>query len=148
MAIDLTAVATDPDNVVRVDQDQNLTGAISDGAWQWSSSASMSGTFTDIDGATSASYTPGADDVGNYLMATVTYRDGESDADDKTASMMSANPVRARPNTNFAPTFPDQDPDTDEVENMSTARGNHGEYGRRPARRQPGRSRRQRRRRP
>ena len=123
VAIELTAAATDPDNVSRpIGENQNLTGVISAGAWQWSSSASMSGTFTDIDGEKSASYTPDADDVGNYLMATVTYRDGESDADDKTASMMSANPVRARPNTNFAPTFPDQDPEIDEVQNESTAR--------------------------
>ena len=45
-------------------------------SWQWSSSDAMDGTFTDISGATSDTYTPVAADAEMYLMATATYTDG------------------------------------------------------------------------
>ena len=44
-------------------------------AWQWASADAMDGIFTNIDGATSASYTPVEGDAGMYLMATATYDD-------------------------------------------------------------------------
>ena len=44
--------------------------------WQWSKSMTMGGTFMDIDGATSSSYTPMAADEGYYLRATASYDDG------------------------------------------------------------------------
>ena len=44
--------------------------------WQWSRSDNASGTFTDIDGATSARYTPVAGDANKYLKAAVSYDDG------------------------------------------------------------------------
>ena len=72
-----------------MDADVPVAGSVT---WQWSSSDAMDGTFTDIDGATMASYTPRdameddpattdmdemyAGDVGMYLMATATYNDG------------------------------------------------------------------------
>ena len=43
--------------------------------WQWASADAMDGTFTDIDGATSATYTPVEADAGMFLMATATYTD-------------------------------------------------------------------------
>ena len=77
--------------------------------WQWASSDAMDGTFTDITGATTDSYTPreavaddpattGVDeayagDVGMYLQATAMYNDGHDD--DKSAMMVADNPVIA-----------------------------------------------------
>ena len=57
-----------------------LTAALSDPdgsaaeAWQWARSRDM-GTWTDISGATMASYTPEDADAGHYLRAAVTYTD-------------------------------------------------------------------------
>ena len=46
--------------------------------WQWARGDSSGGTFTDISGATSASYTTVAADVNKYLQATASYTDPES----------------------------------------------------------------------
>ena len=54
----------------------DLDGGITGTTWQWSKSMTMDGTFTDIDTATSASYTTVEDDTGMYLQATATYTDG------------------------------------------------------------------------
>ena len=60
----LTATLTDPD------------GSVTGETWMWSRSMTMGGTFDDIEGATSMSYTPVAADEDYYLRATVTYTDG------------------------------------------------------------------------
>ena len=54
-------------------------------AWAWSA-ASADGSWMDISGAMSASYTPVDDDAGGYLRATATYTD--VDGPDQTASMV------------------------------------------------------------
>ena len=59
--------------------------------WQWASSDAMDGTYTDIGGATSASYTPVEADATMYLQATAMYTDGEGSG--KSASAESANMV-------------------------------------------------------
>ena len=66
----LTATLTDPD------------GTISATTWVWAGSSDWdasieAGTWNDISGETSASYTPVTGDVGKYLRATVSYTDGE-----------------------------------------------------------------------
>ena len=55
------------------DQDGNATNV----AWQWEGSRDGSTGWTNISGATSNTYTPDADDVGNYLRATAVYADPE-----------------------------------------------------------------------
>ena len=55
------------------DLDRGVTGE----KWQWSSSNTKSGTYTNIPGASSGSYTPEASDEGMYLRATASYTDGE-----------------------------------------------------------------------
>ena len=66
----LTATLTDPD------------GAISATTWVWTGSSDWdastgTGTWSDISGATAASYTPVTGDEGKYLRATASYTDGE-----------------------------------------------------------------------
>ena len=61
----LTATLTDPD------------GSIAAATWVWASSTDGSTGWTDISGATSASYTPTAGDGDRYLRVTATYTDGE-----------------------------------------------------------------------
>ncbi len=68
----VTATLTDPD------------GGVSSTTWQWASSSDGSSGWTDISSATSASYTPAAADVGEYLRATASYTD--SFGSGKTAS--------------------------------------------------------------
>ena len=81
----LTASLSDPD------------GAVTGEAWQWQSSDSAEGPWSNISGANSASYTPAAGDVDSHLRASVTYRDGHGAGED-TASAATALPVRPEPN--------------------------------------------------
>ena len=60
---ELTASLTDPDG--------NPTSV----TWQWARRASLTASFSNITGATSATYTLVAEDVGKYLQATASYTD-------------------------------------------------------------------------
>ena len=92
-----TAEITDPD------------GAVTNAKWQWSKSSSKNGAYSPIDKATSATYTPVDDYIGDYLRATVTYEDPEGEG--KTAKMESDFTVQAVRGSNMAPEFAaDQDP--------------------------------------
>ena len=84
----LTATLTDPD------------GSLSSVTWQWASSDSANGTFTDIAGETSARYTPESGDVGMYLRATAGYTDGHGSG--KIAQAVAGNAVAER---NDPPSF-------------------------------------------
>ena len=74
--------------------------------WQWATSTSRAdtATFTDVVGATSATFTPRKKDVGLYLRATATYMDGIGTATD-TAEFVSTNAVLEAPATRSAPEF-------------------------------------------
>ncbi len=61
---ELTATLTDDD------------GGVIGVTWQWASSDAMDGTYADIAGATSDSYTPVDGDANMYLRATANYTDG------------------------------------------------------------------------
>ena len=50
-------------------------GSISGQTWQWQKSSTVQGTYSNINDATSYTYTPGEEDVGDYLRATVIYND-------------------------------------------------------------------------
>ena len=75
------------------DPDGGVTGV----TWQWASSDAMDGTFDDIAGAMSDTYTPAAGDAGMYLMVTASYTDAEGP--NKSAEAVSANAVTATPTT-------------------------------------------------
>ncbi len=78
-------------------------GSVSGEAWQWARSSNRS-SWQDIAGATSSSYTAGADDVGSYLRATVAYSDRRGS--NKTASAVTGGRIgELRPSGNAAPTF-------------------------------------------
>ena len=83
------------------DPDRSIAGE----SWQWQKSGSRTGNYTNISGATSASYTPVTDDAGSFLKATVSYTDGEGAGARKSAEAVSANAVQAAPSTNVAPNF-------------------------------------------
>ena len=85
-----TASVSDPD------------GTVSSPTWRWARGNTATGSFSNISGATSASYTPVAADVGKYLRATVTYTDPEGSG--KTASEVSSSTVGG---SNAEPTFDD-----------------------------------------
>ena len=78
----LTAALTDPD------------GSLSDINWQWARASIDESGWTDIDGATSDTYTPAPDDGGMFLRATASYTDGEGSG--KSASKVSSNTVQAQ----------------------------------------------------
>ena len=59
--------------------------------WSWERSPDGASSWTPISGATTDSYTPVADDVGDYLRATASYDDGHGA--DKSAQAVSANAV-------------------------------------------------------
>ena len=85
-----TASVTDPD------------GTVSGDSWRWARGNTATGSFSNISGAISASYTPVAADVGKYLRATVTYTDPQGSG--KTANAVSSSTVGAG---NAEPTFDD-----------------------------------------
>ena len=93
VSTEFSASLTDPD------------GTVSGLTWRWSRADTKNGSYSDINGATSASYTPSDDDVGKYLRATASYTNEEGSG--KTARMASYRSVRAVPSNNSAPAFPD-----------------------------------------
>ena len=89
----------------------DLDEGVSGDAWQWARSSSRSGGFTDIQGASQATYTPKNDDTGMYLRATVTYTDAHDGG--KSAYVVSNNTTQWK--ESGPPEF--QDPETgDDVE--------------------------------
>ncbi len=89
----LTATLSDPD------------GRPSAVTWEWERSPNGFSSWTPIDGAASASYTPTDDDVGDYLRVMASYTDPEGSG--KNAQAVSANAVQAAPIVvNNRPVFP------------------------------------------
>ena len=99
----LTATLEDPD------------GGLSGITWQWASSNTAQGAYTNINGATSASYTPVPSDVDKFLRATAAYTDRLGSG--KSANAVSANAVKQ---PNRTPEFPDQDSNTPGVQTAQT----------------------------
>ena len=98
----------------RSDPDGNISGT----TWQWSKSMDMSD-WMDIDGETSAGYTPVVADVGYYLRATATYSDNRGEG--KSASEVSENPVEAETTSNAAPDFGKENSNNDDTDETGTA---------------------------
>ena len=90
----LTATLTDDDGV-------KTSPAVT---WVWESSPNGTGTWTVISGETTGSYTPGTDDVDDYLRVKATYDDEEGSG--KTAEKVSQKVLTAQP-TNLQPSFTD-----------------------------------------
>ena len=86
----LTATLTDPD------------GEPTNVEWKWESSSSRSSGWVVISGAKSRTFTPGTDNLREYLRATATY----TDEGENPPSAVSAKPVRAAPDGNAKPRFP------------------------------------------
>ena len=95
VGVELTATLTDADL------------GITDLTWQWLEGG------TEIGDATSATYTPGADDIGDVLTATATYKDGESGTTERTATANTGTRTVIADIRNKAPVFPDQDAETE-----------------------------------
>ncbi len=111
--VELTAAVTDPDGTI-------TSGSLS---WQWSSSTTSDGTFTDISGATDEEYTSVAGDVGMFLKAKATYKDPESTTVDKTAEAVTSSAIAA---SNTEPSFDDGTSTTRNVPENSSAGTNVG----------------------
>ena len=96
----LRAYLTDPD------------GGASGEIWQWASSNSMSGSFTNIPALSGEStYSPTGDDQGQYLRVTVKYVDAAGGTSDKPNEVHLVSTLTVREDTvtsNAAPRFPDQ----------------------------------------
>ena len=91
----------------------DIDGSVSGVTWQWSDGS------TDYEGATSDTYTPTADDVGDTLRATATYTDPQGP--EKTA-FGNADNVVAADTRNRAPVFADQDGETEGTQNDAAER--------------------------
>ena len=68
-------------------------GSVASVTWQWAKANTKGGTYTDIPGATSVSYTPVAGDAGAWLRATASYTDGHGMG--KSAALIAPKPVAA-----------------------------------------------------
>ena len=97
---------------------RDTDGDPSETAWQWSKSMDQA-EWTDIDGATSATYAPSTDDIGYYVRATAEYSDGLGDERDS-ASAVTTLAVERRPAANSQPSFAVQDENPDMTGNQVT----------------------------
>ena len=94
--------------------DDGVTGSVD---WQWARSPNGRTDWVNIQGATSAAYTPTLEeDRGNYIRATATYTDGHGP--NKTANAVSRR-VGDPPPVNSAPVFPSSEDGRREVEENS-----------------------------
>ena len=79
-------------------------GGVMDVAWRWSKSMTMDGTYSNIVGATSSTYTPIEADGGYYLMATASYTDaygsGKSAKATTASAVATADPLLTKYDTN------------------------------------------------
>ena len=111
MAIIINVTDVDEDGVVSVSGTarggQTLSASLDDDdggvtslTWQWTRASAVNGTYTDISGATSASYTLVAADVGQYLKAEASYTDRCSSG--KSATSMATAQIAAN---NVEPSF-------------------------------------------
>ena len=105
----IVASLTDPD------------GEVSGVTWQWASSTDESN-WTDISGATTARYTPVAEDNGDYLRAKASYTDRRDSG--KSAIGVSDHQSRAIPGDNTAPIITG-DTSVDIKVNENTPAGTH-----------------------
>ena len=105
----LSATLTDPD------------GGVSGQIWQWARGDSATGSFSNISGATSPSYTPVQADVGKYLKVRVTYTDELGSG--RSAEAVFANPVIDAPLENVAPVFPSNSYTRSVAENVPVEHG-------------------------
>ena len=97
----LEATLTDPD-------------IVSTQTWKWQRSSSTAGPWADIASTNASSYTPGADDVNQYLRAHVTYTDG-SGTDEVTLTAATSYRTANDSSTNEPPVPPDPLPQIDDV---------------------------------
>ena len=81
---EITATLTDPD------------GGVTGTSWQWARSDTAQGAYSDINGATSDTYTPADGDVGHYLRAAASYSDDQGS--NKSAQAVTTQPVQAGAN--------------------------------------------------
>ena len=120
--VTITASLDDPDGVEPITK------------WQWATSSSATGPWNDIDptddtanmlDGNDMTYQPRESDRGLFLRATVTYTDEHGEDDPFTdgvdesiemASGVTDNPVLMADYRNTKPIFPDQDPDTADLE--------------------------------
>ncbi len=91
---------------LKADGPNDPDGGIDEISWQWSRGPTAEGPWTEIAGATTASRTPGTDDIDMWLQATVTYVDVHGD---QSVSGVTDNFVEARTLANAAPKFGDVD---------------------------------------
>ena len=82
--------------------------------WKWQRSSRTSGPWTDIANTNASSYTPGADDINQYLRAHVTYTD-ESGTDDVTFTAATSYPTVNAASANQPPVPPDPLPQVDDI---------------------------------
>ena len=110
VGIALVAMHDDPD------------GEVIGRTWKWERSAAMDGPWTVISGDHGAdptsTYPPTGLDVGNYLRATASYTDDHQSG--KMAMATTTMMVRAAPQSNDPPAFPDQDTGTPGIQTAQT----------------------------
>ena len=109
--------ARSPVDATLTDPDKGVTNV----TWQWAKSTTQNGSYTDITSATSDSYSPTDDDVGEFLKATASYTDDEGSGKNAEKSTTSA----VQSGTNRAPDFGDLTATRDVAENTA-ANGNVG----------------------
>ena len=107
VGVQMMATLTDPDGAT----ENTVT-------WQWYRGNSPITGADDGENTLTSTYEPAAGDIGSTLRAEAMYRDGEDE--DKSARGVSFRSVRAAPQSNTAPSFPDQDLNQSGVQKAQT----------------------------
>ena len=117
--VKLTVNGTDGQPVLQPQMGEALTATLSDGdtptattiTWQWYRGSTEIIGATMGAGTTTSTYTPGQADIGINLTAKATYKDEKNSNDKDMAEATTIMAVRAAPEDNNDPAFPDQTPD-------------------------------------
>ena len=98
---------------IRANDPVDEDGMVSDLTWQWSRADTADGNYSDIDGATMASYTPVVEDLKKFLKATASYTDAQGSGKTVESPEPTQGVQKVR---NLAPVFMDGDTDTQGIQ--------------------------------
>ena len=121
--VTLTVNGTSGQPVLQPQMSEALTATLSDGdtpltdiEWQWYRGSTAIIGATNGAGTMMSTYTPVESEIDSRLTAKATYMDGEDANNKKMAEATTMRSVRAAPQSNNDPAFPDEDLSTDAVD--------------------------------
>ena len=111
-------------NVPLVSELSDPDGGMANQMWTWWRSPNQTGPWTQIDGATSATYTPTSADADHYLQVRVSYTDRAGGSEQRAAEAIALPWSAGPPEDNVPPEFPSSETGARDVDE-NTRNGEH-----------------------